>query len=108
MYRANFNVCQKMALKRSSRSGRNVGKSVFVSERNMRGFQKVSSHIFFLVDYLSKKIEKNTGRFVTKFFIFPCNSLANLNTLYIVYVTIVNQRDSTQHPNFGSTPQPLL
>ncbi len=70
-----------------------------------RGFQKVSSHIFFLTNYWSIKIEKNTGRFVMKFSIFPCNPLANLNILYIVYVTFVNQRDSTQCANFEGTPQ---
>ncbi len=32
LYRANFNVCQRMGLKRSSRSGGNIGKSVLVSE----------------------------------------------------------------------------
>ncbi len=42
---------------------------------------------------------------MTKFSIFPHDPLANLNILYIIYVTFVNQCDSTQHPNFGSTPQ---
>ncbi len=59
----------------------------------MRGFQKVSSHIFFLANYWSKKIEKNTGRFVMKFYIFPHNSRTNPNISYIVYLPSVNQRD---------------
>ncbi len=60
-----------------------------------KGFQKVSSRISFLANYWSKKIEKNTGRFVTKFSIFPYNPLANLNISYIICVTFVNQHDST-------------
>ncbi len=87
----------------------NVFKKVFLKIFwNTRGFPKVSSHIFFLTNYWSKKIEKNTGRFVTKFSIFSRNPLADLNILYIVYVSFINQCDSTQRPNFRSTPQPLL
>ncbi len=75
-------------LKISSRSNQNYGlyaqwKKMFVYVHK-RGFQKVSSHIFFLTNYWTKKIGKNTGRFVTKFSIFPRNPLANLNITYIV------------------------
>ncbi len=76
--------------------------------KHTRGSQKVSPQIFFVANYWSKKIEKNTGRFVKKFLFFPRNFLTNLNILCIVYGTFVNQRDSKQCPNFGSTPQPLL
>ncbi len=66
------------------------------------------THFFSRLLLVQKKIEKNTRRFVTKFSVFSRNFLANLNISYIVYVTFVNQRDSTQRLNFGSTLQPLL
>ncbi len=44
LYRANFCVCQRVALKRSSRSGRNVGKSVRVSEGNILNMYTINKN----------------------------------------------------------------